>query len=251
MREPAGDGDLELIAKFEDEVKHEENSGLEGLDGSLENFKFLLENSPWEVKDVSGEEKVALTKKFGNETIRVTFSIADLQSLAESRDYDDALTDEDYTAGEHATGQSQATAGKTGAPSQNRAAETDRELEDDSDEPGFPARVHIAIEKPGSGSLLVQTVAQDGVFEIEDISFFDKPELTNAETAENDWIKQGLYVGPPFENLDEDLQAYFERYLEERGIDTELANAIPDYIQVKEQKEYVRWLKNVKDFVAA
>ena len=40
------------------------------------------------------------------------------------------------------------------------------------------------------------------------------------------------------------------RYLEERGINTRLALFIPDYIDHKEQKEYIKWLNNVKNFVA-
>ena len=56
--------------------------------------------------------------------------------------------------------------------------------------------------------------------------------------------------GPPFNNLDEDLQILLEKYLEERGINTRLALFIPDYIDHKEQKEYIKWLNNVKNFVA-
>merc|ERR1712187_932281 len=100
-------------------------------------------------------------------------------------------------------------------------------------EPSFPARVNVTVEKPGNGALLIQT------------------ELAHAQTAEKDWARQSLYAGPPFENLDEELQTFLERFLEERGINAELANMIPDYIQVKEQKEYVRWLENVKNFVSA
>jgi complement component 1 Q subcomponent-binding protein, mitochondrial len=40
-----------------------------------------------------------------------------------------------------------------------------------------------------------------------------------------------------------------ERYLEERGINTALAVFIPDYAELKEQKEYISWLKNLKSFV--
>jgi complement component 1 Q subcomponent-binding protein len=53
-----------------------------------------------------------------------------------------------------------------------------------------------------------------------------------------------LYTGPPFNNLDEDLQILLEKYLEERGINTRLALFIPDYIDHKEQKEYIRWLNS-------
>lgn len=40
-----------------------------------------------------------------------------------------------------------------------------------------------------------------------------------------------------------------EQYLDERGINTNLAVFIPDYIDVKEQKEYLAWLGRVKGFV--
>lgn len=59
------------------------------------------------------------------------------------------------------------------------------------------------------------------------------------------------YLGPPFANLDEDLQILIDRYLDERGINSALAVFIPDYIDMKEQKEYTTWLSNVKGFVAA
>jgi complement component 1 Q subcomponent-binding protein len=134
--------------------------------------------------------------------------------------------------------------GNVGVHTEDRVAPADREFDDELGEPSFPARVNVTIEKPGSGALLIQATAQDGVFDIEEVSYFAKSDLAHAQTAEKDWARQSLYAGPPFENLDEDLQNYFERYLEERGVNSELANVIPDYIQVKEQKEYVRWLES-------
>ena len=62
--------------------------------------------------------------------------------------------------------------------------------------------------------------------------------------------ESNFWQGPPFNNLDEDLQILLEKYLEERGINTRLALFIPDYIDHKEQKEYIKWLNNVKNFVA-
>ncbi|KAL1979234.1 hypothetical protein VTN96DRAFT_6418 [Rasamsonia emersonii] len=251
LREPAGEGDVELIAKFEEELRHEKASGLDGLEASVENVKLLLENGPWEVKDVPGEQEVVFSRKFGNEDIRVTFTVADLQNVTEQPEFDDALSDEaDYADHSHSVNQSRSGQGNVGVHPEDRVSPADREY-DELGEPSFPARVNVTIEKPGAGALLIQTVAQDGVFEVEEVSYFAKPDLAHAQTAEKDWTRQSLYAGPPFENLDEDLQNYFERYLEERGINSELANVIPDYIQVKEQKEYVRWLENVKNFVAA
>ena len=68
--------------------------------------------------------------------------------------------------------------------------------------------------------------------------------LLKSKSAENDYQSEGLYAGPEFGNLDEDLQVLFEKYLDERGINTALALFIPDYIEYKEQKEYLRWLES-------
>ncbi|KAL5042912.1 hypothetical protein BDW71DRAFT_189091 [Aspergillus fruticulosus] len=238
------EGDSELAAKLEDELKHEKSSGLEDLESSVQNIQYVLQNNSWEVKDVPGEQEVVLTKKFNDEEIRLTFTVADLQNLSEHEDLD-ALDELDYQGHQPVN---QGGAGFAQHP-EDSVAPADRE--DQDLEPSFPARVNVTIEKPGKGALLIQTLAQDGLFQVEEVSYFSKPDLAHAATAEKDWARQSLYAGPPFENLDEDLQTYLERYLEERGINAELANMIPDYIQVKEQKEYVRWLENVRNFVAA
>lgn len=55
-----------LVAKLESELN------LEGDVGEAENYsqniKDYLENSPFEVTDVTGEEEVVLTRKYNNET---------------------------------------------------------------------------------------------------------------------------------------------------------------------------------------
>jgi len=249
LKEPAGESDAELIAKLEEEHRHEIESEDDGLDAAVENVK-LLENGPWEIKDIPGEQEVVFTRKFGNEDIRLTFTVADLQSLGDNTELDEALSDEDFDS-HSSVSASRPGQTSSGTSGEDRATGGEREFDDEDMEPGFPARVNVTIEKPGSGALLVQTVVQDGLFEVEDVSYFSKPELANAQSADKDWERQSLYSGPPFSNLDEDLQTYFDRYLEERGINEQLATIIPDYIQVKEQNEYVRWLENVKNFVAA
>lgn len=116
--------------------------------------------------------------------------------------------------------------------------------EDGNQEPSFPARVNITIEKAGKGALQIETIAQDGEIVIENVNYFSKAKLADAATAELDWSKRNLYAGPPFGNLDEELQVLLERYLDERGINTALALWIPEYIDFKEQREYLRWLSS-------
>lgn len=161
-------------------------------------------------------------------SIRVSFTVADIQNISEQEDFDDAaLTDDlDYQ-------------------NDNQRGQQEGAEDLEHPEPSFPARVNVTVEKPNSGALLIQTVVQDGVFQIEEVSHFAKAELAQAQTAEKDWARQSLYAGPPFENLDEDLQSLWDRYLEDRGLNAEFANMIPDYISVKEQKEYLRWLESM------
>jgi complement component 1 Q subcomponent-binding protein len=123
--------------------------------------------------------------------------------------------------------------------------------EGEQDEQSFPARVNIVIEKAGKGALAVETVAQDGVIVIDNVYYYTDASYAHAKTAEKAHARQSMYVGPPFGNLDEDLQVLLERYLDERGINTALALFVPEYIDTKEQKEYLSWLSNVKTFIEA
>lgn len=60
---------------------------------------------------------------------------------------------------------------------------------------------------------------------------------------------ESQYSGPPFAQLDEEVQNLMEQYLDERGINAALSLFVPEYIDVKEQREYLGWLKRVKEFV--
>ncbi|KAJ5965536.1 hypothetical protein N7481_012250 [Penicillium waksmanii] len=212
FREPAAEGDVELIAKLDEELKHEKASGVEDAREQKASIDYVLDAGEWKVKDVEGEQEVVLTKKFGNETVKVTFTVADINNLAE--DPMDELADE--TLGDEGEYQNQ----------QNK-------------------------DKPSNGALLVQAVIQDGDLQIEEIAHYSNAEVANAQTAEKDWTRQSLYAGPPAENLDPELLAFWGRYLEERGLNLEFQNMVTDYIAYKEQKEYMRWLENVRKFVSA
>lgn len=132
------------------------------------------------------------------------------------------------------------------APADRPELADDEVANDDEGEPqpGFPARANVTIEKGGKGVLQIETMIQDGDVMIESISYYSKPALADPQTAELDWSKRNLYTGPPFGNLDQDLQLLLERYLDERGVNTELALWIPEYIDFKEQREYLNWLSS-------
>lgn len=176
------------------------------------------------------------------------FSIADLNAIDPEADYQDrALGDEEDLDNINQGSEK----GFKVAPEDSVAEEDNEGVGEEDQEPSFPARVNVVVEKPGKGALAVEALAQDGMVIIENAYFYTDASLAHAKTADKLHARQDLYVGPPFSNLDEDLQVLLERYLEERGINTALAIFVPDYIDMKEQKEYLNWLSNVKNFIEA
>lgn len=182
-------------------------------------------------KALSCRENTVLTNR---NSIRVSFSVADLNAIDPEADYEDrAMADEEDVNQQ-----------------EKELAEEEGEGEGEGSD-SFPVRVNVIIEKANKGALAVETIAQDGQIIIDNVYYYKNAAEARAKTAELAHTRQDKYVGPPFGNLDEDLQIVLERYLDERGINTALALFAPDYIDMKEQKEYLAWLANVKGFVEA
>ena len=59
------------------------------------------------------------------------------------------------------------------------------------------------------------------------------------------------YNGPDFEDLQEPLQEGFDEFLASAGINDQLADFIDASAVDKEQREYIRWLKNVQATLSA
>jgi len=57
------------------------------------------------------------------------------------------------------------------------------------------------------------------------------------------------YNGPEFEDIDDKLQEAFDEYLAEVGMNNEVCDLIDAMALDKEQREYIRWLKNAKKFL--
>ncbi|KAE9985868.1 hypothetical protein BLS_004548 [Venturia inaequalis] len=263
----SGKGNEELVAKLKSEYDIETSDFDEAPDN--ETVKAFIKDSPFEVHDTPGIEEVVLTRKYNDETIRVTFTIADLantepQDPENDRDlYRDE--EEDFPLESEQSGG----ANTKGSVSQGRTAggnirvapedsvspadrpELDDEAEQFNEEPtDYSTQVNVKITRDGrKGAMLIEALAQDGDFLIDNVYFFDDADLAEPSQAEQEWKRKNVYAGPPFGNLDEDLQVLLEKYLGDRGINTQLATFVPEYIDYKEQKEYVNWLKNLKGFL--
>lgn len=193
-------------------------------------------------------------------SIKVVFSIADFgaQDPDVENDLDDpAMYDEEdvealnaqsggaNTKGSVAHGRTKGgniQVGPEDDPTPGAREELRNDEDQDLSEPGFPANVQVHVTRPGKGGLTFSCIAEEGNLHITDVYYFPKADMAEAKTPEADLARRSLYTGPPFGNLDDSLQEIFEGYLEERGVNEQMAVFIPDYIDVKEQSEYIRWL---------
>ncbi|SAM08431.1 hypothetical protein [Absidia glauca] len=208
----AGEADSDLVHKLDEELSYEKENEETTQPAFIKEF---LEANSFKLDDKAGHDEVTLTRTFGNETVSVLFSISDINN-GETEGF---LPEEDEVTEE--------------------------------DEVSFPVRASVTIEKNGKGAVTIDTVAQDGEMTVESVMYYKDGKLASDASAESDWQRRGLYIGPQFGELDEGLQSLFEKYLEERGVNAGLAAFLPDYVEYKEQKEYTQWLENVKGFVSA
>jgi len=209
-----GTTDGSVSAKIAEELTYEKEAAIEEEPNSLKEFKNA---GIWTIEDVPGNDEVTFQRKFGNEHIRLIFSIADLQGADENLE----------------------------PPEGEESVPADTET-------SYPLHCSFTITKPSvPGALSIDAVCQEGVFVLENVSFYNETKLATDLTAEADWKRRGLYIGPQFETLDLGLQEELDKFLQERGINESLALFIPEYAQFKEQKEYVDWLGKVKNFIDA
>lgn len=170
--------------------------------------------------------------------ITISFSIADITNFDPYAE--DSLFEEDELPEEPLQSDKQ----------QNPDDALDGEADEEA---GAPINLSILIEKPGKtdGALNIDATARDGEIVVDNMFFYEDATVARIDSPEAAQKRADVYPGPPFGSLDEDLQVLMERFLEERGINESLAVFVPDYVDAKEQQEYIRWLKNVRTFVDA
>ncbi|XP_021769058.1 uncharacterized protein At2g39795, mitochondrial-like [Chenopodium quinoa] len=118
----------------------------------------------------------------------------------------------------------------------------DQDDEDEKDETSTQSSV----------PLLVTVTKKDGSsLEFDCIAYPDEISINSLSLKNPDTEDQLAYEGPDFLDLDENLQKAFHKYLEIRGIKPSTTNFLHEYMIEKDNKEYLRWLKDVKNFVEA
>ncbi|KAK7276317.1 hypothetical protein RIF29_17456 [Crotalaria pallida] len=122
--------------------------------------------------------------------------------------------------------------------------DNDDDHEDDNADQSSPQSslpLSISVTKKGGPFLEFNCVAYPDEIVIDSLS------VKNPELAED----QIAYEGPDFQELDENLQKSFHKYLEIRGIKPSATNFLHEYMINKDSREYSAWLNKLKKFVEA
>lgn len=203
-----------LVNLLEREVAHEVDESKNPDPVNENDLNTFLETTDWKLNNTIGHDEVVLSKSFGKENISVTFCLSDVNQ-------DDSNEDED------------------------------QEPEEEMDNPLVSVNAMVNCEKPGHGVLTFDVTFEDGVTVIQSVAYYPTAQIAKLEDAESEWKRRGLYGGPVFSQLEDDLQEAFHEYLVERGFDDNLSHFVVNYVHFGEQKEYLNWLRRVKDHVKA
>ncbi|GBG61494.1 hypothetical protein CBR_g21837 [Chara braunii] len=115
------------------------------------------------------------------------------------------------------------------------------EEEEDMAPPPSPISFTVTVTKSMNGPKLEFQCSTDG--EAVAVDFLSLQVADDVET------KSIAYDGPDYNALDNNVKTAFEDYLKVRGIDGKLAAYVVESVRDKEQREYTRWLEQVRKFL--
>ncbi|ESR48849.1 hypothetical protein CICLE_v10032528mg [Citrus x clementina] len=111
------------------------------------------------------------------------------------------------------------------------------------------------METPNQSSIpLVVTVSKSSgtSLEFNCVAYPDEISIDSLAVRKTENLEdEAGYEGPDFHDLDENLKKAFHKYLEIRGIKPSTTNFLFEYMLNKDSREYLIWLKKLKDFVEA
>ncbi|KCV68605.1 hypothetical protein H696_04898 [Fonticula alba] len=99
------------------------------------------------------------------------------------------------------------------------------------------------------GVLAFELIADDGDIYIDGIYFGKDIDVMLSRELNDEYKRSLIYSGPNFNTLPEDLQRTWFEFLGERKIDAAMSDFIPQYIDYKENKDYIGWLNDISRFL--
>ncbi|RCV24605.1 hypothetical protein SETIT_5G099100v2 [Setaria italica] len=200
--------DAELLSVIDSEIKYAEDCD------DHDRVEEIPDNFPFKITDAKGTNAVTLKRTYHGEQIEI---VAHMPSLVTGDEPDHDRDDEDKGEDEN----------------------------DSNDDEG---------EKPPQSSvpLTVTITKGDGpVLEFTCTAYPDEvliDSLSVMQPSGNDETDLIAYEGPDFNDLDENLQRAFHKYLELRGISPLTTNFLHEYMINKDSREYLFWLRKLKGY---
>lgn len=177
----------------------------------------------FDVQDIPGQTRVTLTKTLSNqEKLVVEFEILPPKSEL----------DEDM-------------------PEENENEENPPEEEEDLSNDQFEFRVHLVkgSNAPILTLMCLTTGSGENPYTIKYANWSNDAQTAMGNSAEAEWKRMNVYMGPTLDQLPEDIFYQLYDLLDARGIDEEFCNFIVEYSMYKEQNEYIAWLGNFRKFL--
>ncbi|KAJ4827135.1 hypothetical protein Tsubulata_024437 [Turnera subulata] len=119
----------------------------------------------------------------------------------------------------------------------------------------------VAVPKYGEDSdaedvrlhmtVLVDVIKEEGgdVLEFLCSAWADRIEIQKVYLLPRVKVPGMPYLGPDFRSLNREVQKRLEEYLEERGVNDELAFFLHEFMMNKDRVELIRWFEKIKNFV--
>ncbi|KAF0924567.1 hypothetical protein E2562_010206 [Oryza meyeriana var. granulata] len=172
----------------------------------------IPDNFPFKISDEKGSKEITLTRTYQGEKIEILVSMPSLVTGDEPDHENEADEDRNDNGQEEETQKS------------NRSS--------------IPLTVTVSKED-GPSLEFICTAYPDEIL-------IDALSVMPSENGEDEVI---AYEGPDFNDLDENLQRAFHKYLELRGITPMATNFLHEYMINKDSREYLLWLRKLKEFV--
>ncbi|KAL4464776.1 hypothetical protein ABPG74_011337 [Tetrahymena malaccensis] len=204
-----------LVKAVEKELKYEE----ENYDASDPSLKEFLDENKLVLKEDENSIFIELHKDAGENKVQILF-----QSRSPQTD--------DYQGEEEGQEQEQ--------QQQQEGEEGQQNMQDYCD-------FIVYIVKPNGKAIAYDCSSFDSEIQVNGITLVDDVE-SHKQSNRYDRLAN-TYNGPDFHNLDERLQTALVEYLKSVGVNEDVAAFIEHYSLDKEQRLYMRWLKNVHTFL--
>ncbi|KAJ2194105.1 Mitochondrial acidic protein mam33 [Coemansia sp. RSA 522] len=221
-----GSSDSDLLHTLRDEADYEAKQAAE--EGEPEFIQAFMNKTGFKIKTKTGEQKVTMTKQFGSETITISFDVGEILNA------ENPIADfETYR--------------------ENDSGDVQKEAEINADDTpeDFAIGFTATISKNSTHMLFLELESNEGEVGVNHMRFLSNKDVSDISGMNLEWVRQKAYCGPLFGQLSDDLKENIDAFLAERNIDTGLTLFMQDYIEHKEQSEYLNWLRKFKSFVEA